>query len=90
MRKRRRLRITLYVVGSASSQGERRSFGVEPIVRYAVDLGYAPVVISDACGAVNEEAGRRAMAVLEHAGDAMVTDMATICSLLRERRKAAS
>jgi len=55
---------------------------------YATDLGYVPVVLSDACGAVDEEAGPRAMAVLEHAGDAMFTDAAAISRFLRKGPRA--
>jgi len=55
---------------------------------YATDLGYVPVVVSDACGAVDEEAGPRAMAVLEHAGDAMFTDAAAISRFLRKGPRA--
>jgi nicotinamidase-related amidase len=68
--------------------GVATEIGVEPTVRHATDLGYVPVVISDTCGAVNEEAGRRALAVLEHAGDAMFTDTVTISRLLREGGRA--
>jgi len=55
---------------------------------YATDLGYVPVVLSDACGAVDEEAGRRTMVVLEHAGDAMFTDAAAISRFLRKGARA--
>jgi nicotinamidase-related amidase len=33
--------------------------GIEPTVRHGADLGYIPVVIENACGAGDEEAGRR-------------------------------
>jgi len=54
--------------------------GIEPTVRHAADLGYIPV-ISDACGAGNEDIAKRSLASLEFAGDAVMTDVETICSV---------
>ena len=59
--------------------------GIEPTVRHGADLGYIPVVIEDACGAGNEEAGRRSLESLRFAGDTIVADAATIGALLRNR-----
>ena len=56
--------------------------GIEPTVRHAADLGYIPIVVTDACGAGHEEAAERSLASLKFAGDAMMTDVATICDLL--------
>lgn len=42
---------------------------------HAADLGYIPVVVTDACGAGHEEAARRSIASLEFAGDALMTDV---------------
>ena len=58
--------------------------GIEPTVRQGADLGYIPVIVEDACGAGNEEAGRRSLESLRFAGDAMFTDAATIGSLFRK------
>jgi nicotinamidase-related amidase len=58
--------------------------GIEPTVRHGADLGYIPVVIEDACGAGDEEAGRRSLESLRFAGDAIFTDVATIGALLRK------
>ena len=58
--------------------------GIEPTVRHGADLGYIPVVIEDACGAGDEEAGRRSLESLRFAGDALFTDAATIGALLRK------
>jgi biuret amidohydrolase len=63
--------------------GVAMEVGVEPTVRHAADLGYIPVVVTDACGAGHEEAARRSVASLEYAGDALMTDVATICDLFR-------
>ena len=59
--------------------------GIEPTVRHGVDLGYIPVVIEDACGAGNEEAGRRSLESLRFAVDTIFADAATIGALLRNR-----
>jgi nicotinamidase-related amidase len=59
--------------------------GIEPTVRHGADLGYIPVVVSDACGAGNEGAGRRALDVIQFIGDAFVTDADTICRMWHAR-----
>jgi nicotinamidase-related amidase len=53
--------------------------GIEPTVRHAADLGYIPVVVTDACGGRDEAAMQRSLAGLAFAGDAILTDVATIC-----------
>ena len=60
--------------------------GIEPTVRQGADLGYIPLVVEDACGAGHEEAGKRAIASLRYMGDAIVTSVAEVTSLLRDRR----
>src|SRR5215212_5288731 len=64
--------------------GIATEIGIEPTVRHGADLGYIPVVVEDACGAGDEEAGRRSLESLRFAGDAMFTDAATIGSLFRK------
>jgi biuret amidohydrolase len=49
--------------------------GIEPTARHAADLGYIPIVVTDACGAGDAAAGERALATLEFAGDAILTDV---------------
>ena len=49
--------------------------GIEPTVRHAADLGYVPVVVTDACGAGDETAGARSIETLRFAGDALLTDV---------------
>jgi biuret amidohydrolase len=51
--------------------GVATEIGIEPTVRHGSDLGFIPVVIADACGAGDAEAGERAMASLRFMGDAM-------------------
>jgi len=59
--------------------------GIEPTIRHGADLGYIPVLVTDACGAGNEEAAKRSIESLKFAGDALITDTETICNVLRKR-----
>ena len=68
--------------------GVATEIGIEPTVRHGADLGFIPVVVRDACGAGNAEAGERAMATLRFIGDALLTDVAEIGALLRRSRPA--
>jgi nicotinamidase-related amidase len=63
--------------------GVATEVGIEPTVRHGSDLGYIPVIVTDACGAGNESAAQRSLASLEFAGDAVITDVETFCSLLQ-------
>ena len=64
--------------------GVAMEVGIEPTVRHGADLGLIPVVVSDACGAGNPAAAKRSLDALAFAGDAMMTDVATITRLLAE------
>ena len=63
--------------------GVATEIGIEPTVRHGADLGYIPVVVTDACGAGHEEAAKRSLDGLAFSGDAILTDTATIAGLLR-------
>jgi len=65
--------------------GVATEIGIEPTARHAADLGYIPVIVTDACGAGNEEAARRSIESLIFAGDALLTDTETVCDALRKR-----
>jgi nicotinamidase-related amidase len=65
--------------------GVATEIGIEPTARHGADLGYIPVLITDACGAGNEEAAKRSIESLKFAGDALITDTETICDVLRKR-----
>src|SRR4029453_10482058 len=56
---------------------------IEPTARHAADLGFIPVVLTNACGFGNEEAARRSVSALEFAGDTIFTDTDTFRRLLR-------
>lgn len=59
--------------------GIAMEIGIEPTVRHGADLGYIPIVINDACGFGHREAAERSIANLQFSGDALFTDVATIC-----------
>jgi nicotinamidase-related amidase len=69
--------VSFAVVGIATE------IGIEPTVRHGADLGYVPVVVSDACGAGDKEAGRHSMELLAHAGDAIFADAPTVSACMR-------
>jgi biuret amidohydrolase len=70
---------TVIIVGVATE------IGIEPTVRHAADLGYIPVVVTDACGAGNEEAGQRAIASLRFMGDAFFATVEQIKLILHQK-----
>lgn len=59
--------------------------GIEPTVRHATDLGYLPIVITDACGWGNAEAAKRSLEALAFAGGSLQTDIASLRTVLTER-----
>ncbi len=63
-------------VNAVAIVGIATEIGIEPTVRHAADLGFFPIVVTDACGAGHEDAGKRALESLAFAGDAMLTDSA--------------
>jgi biuret amidohydrolase len=72
-------------VGAVAIVGVATEIGIEPTVRHAGDLGFIPVVVTDACAAGNAEAGARAMESLRFLGDALLTDVAGFCDALAGR-----
>jgi biuret amidohydrolase len=66
--------------------GVALEIGVEPTVRHAADLGYIPIVVTDACGAGDKAAGERSLETLRFAGDAMLTDAAGFAAALAAHR----
>jgi len=57
--------------------GIAMEIGIEPTVRHAVDLGFIPVIIADACGFGSKEAAGRSLEQLRFLGDALIIDVAT-------------
>jgi nicotinamidase-related amidase len=69
---------TVVVVGVALE------IGVEPTARHAADLGYIPVVLTDACGAGDPQAGQRSLDSLRFTGDTLLTDVDQFCAVLAQ------
>ena len=65
--------------------GVATEIGIEPTARHGADLGYIPVLVTDACGSGDKEAGKRSIEGLRFAGDTLITDTQTICDVLRAR-----
>jgi biuret amidohydrolase len=63
--------------------GIAMEIGIEPTARHGADLGYVPLIARDACGFGHREAAERSFASLEFAGDAVLTDVDTICAKLQ-------
>ena len=57
--------------------------GIEPTVRHGCDLGYIPIVVTDASGRGDVAAGERALAGLAFAGEAIQTESEKIVALFR-------
>jgi biuret amidohydrolase len=66
--------------------GVAMEVGIEPTVRHALDLGYLPVIVADACGAGDHEAAERSLATLAFAGGSLQTTTSTATALLRAPR----
>lgn len=57
--------------------------GIEPTVRHAVDLGFIPVIIADACGTGHADAAQRSLESLAFEGNSIITDVASFTDVLR-------
>ena len=69
-------------IGAVAVAGIAMEIGIEPTVRHAVDLGFVPILITDACGAGHQDAAKRSLDSLAFAGDTWFTDTATFCRLI--------
>ena len=63
--------------------GIATEIGIEPTVRHGGDLGFIPVVVEDACGAGEAEAGERALAGMRFIGDAMISTVDELAAAWR-------
>ena len=70
--------MSIAIVGIATE------IGIEPTARHAADLGFIPVIVTDACGAGDEAAGRRSLESLGFAGDTILTDVETFTGILKQ------
>jgi biuret amidohydrolase len=56
--------------------------GIEPTVRHATDLGFVPIVLEDACGIGNADAGVRSLNTMRFVGEAIISDVDSFSRLL--------
>jgi nicotinamidase-related amidase len=60
--------------------------GIEPTVRAATDLGFVPIVLTDACGWGNKAAADRAFETMRFVGEAILTDTNAFAASLASLR----
>jgi nicotinamidase-related amidase len=60
--------------------GIAMEIGIDPTVRHGADLGYIPIVVNDGCGFGHRDAAERSIASMQFTGDALFTDVDTICA----------
>jgi len=68
--------------------GIAMEIGIEPTARHAVDLGFIPIVVEDACGYGNETAAKRAVEQLHFGGDAILTTVDVVIQCLGRHKRA--
>jgi nicotinamidase-related amidase len=69
-------------IAAVAIAGVALEIGIAPTVWHAVDLGFIPVVVTDACGGRDRPAMQRVLDDFRFSGDALLTDIATITPLL--------
>lgn len=72
-------------VTTVAIAGVALEVGLEPTARHAADLGYVPVLLTDACGAGDAEAGTRSLAALAFAGDTIFATVDEFAAALSDR-----
>lgn len=63
--------------------GIATEIGIEPTVRHGTDLGFIPIVVEDACGPGEHEAGERSLAGMRFIGDAMICSVDELAAAWR-------
>jgi nicotinamidase-related amidase len=71
--------ITTFIIAGVALE-----IGIEPTVRHGADLGYIPVVVTDAFGTGSPEAAERSLAALRFTGDAMFATVDDLCGVFQE------
>ncbi|WP_433663358.1 cysteine hydrolase [Nocardia sp. CA-128927] len=69
-------------IDSYAIAGIAMEVGIEPTVRHSLDLGYLPIMVTDACGAGHPMAAQRSHATLEFAGGSLMTDTESLIDLM--------
>jgi nicotinamidase-related amidase len=74
-------------VKSFAIVGAALEVGIEPTVHHAMDLGYVPVVVTDACGSGNQAARERSLASLAWFGGSFQTNSGALRDIWGRARK---
>ncbi|MEV6558398.1 cysteine hydrolase [Nocardia sp. NPDC051756] len=69
-------------IDSYAIAGIAMEVGIEPTVRHSLDLGYLPIMVTDACGAGHPAAAQRSHATLEFAGGSLMTETDALIDLM--------
>ncbi|MBU3065897.1 cysteine hydrolase [Nocardia sp. NEAU-G5] len=69
-------------IDTVAIAGIAMEVGIEPTVRHALDLGYLPVRVTDACGAGDRLAAERSAAALAFTGGSLAVDTAILIDLM--------
>jgi biuret amidohydrolase len=64
--------------------GIATEIGIEPTVRHGADLGFIPIIVTDACGGGHDEAAARALAGIEFMGDAILCTVEELAAVWRK------
>lgn len=66
-------------INSFAIVGIATEIGIEPTARHGADLGYIPIIVTDACGCGHEDAAKRSIESLRFAGDALFASADELC-----------
>ncbi|KAA8877436.1 cysteine hydrolase [Nocardia colli] len=69
-------------IDSYAIAGIAMEVGIEPTIRHSLDLGYLPIMVTDACGAGHPAAAQRSYATLEFAGGSLMTESEALIDLM--------
>lgn len=65
--------------------GVATEIGIDPTVRHGADLGFIPIVATDACGGGHEHAGKQSLESMQFMGDALLCSVDDLAAIWRQR-----
>ncbi|MGO4448930.1 cysteine hydrolase family protein [Phyllobacterium sp. TAF24] len=65
--------------------GIATEIGIDPTVRHGADLGFIPVILTDACGGGHADAADRSMANMAYMGDSILCTVDELAAALNPR-----
>lgn len=69
-------------LSSIAVAGIALEIGIEPTARHATDLGFVTILLTDACGVGNAEAGARSLETMHFVGEAIISDVNSFSRVL--------